>query len=166
MSIAIEYRKKDIEHADQEMHQLLDGYEKLSATKRVRRPLEVDYYKWNKARPDLTHPTVIDSLRFTFQVEVPSDLYAKPILDAADKSSLTSLRRFIENIWLPEERKHGILLGQAALAYGAISKQEYDRDLTEIPKLDFPIGRGFRVGRVVAYGETQELGTKLFYRCM
>ncbi len=162
----IESREQRIAQADQEMHQLLDGYEKLSKTKRIRRPLDLDDYKWDQARSELTHPTVIDFLRFTFQVEIPSDLYAKPILEAADREGLTSLRRFIENIWLPEEKGHGPLLGHAALAYGTISKEEYNKDVTEIPKLDFPIGRGYSVGMVVMYGETQELGTKLSYRAM
>lgn len=165
MSSTIESRR-DLKQADQEMHSLLDGYEKLSKTKRIRRPLDLNDYKWDQARPELTYPAVIDSLRFTFQVEVPSDLYAQPILQAADREGLSSLRRFIERTWLPEERKHGVLLGQAALAYGAITQEEYDRDLVEIPKLDFPIGRGFSVGRVVKYGETQEEATKLYYKAM
>lgn len=163
---AIESRRQQIEHADQEMHSLLDRFEQLATTKRIRRPFELDYYKWEEARPDLVHPTVIAALRFVFQVEIPSDLYAKPILEAADKDSVTSLRRFIERTWLPEERQHGVVLGQAAIIYGAVSQEEHARDFIEIPKLDFSIGRGYTAGMVTTYGETQELVTKLFYEAM
>lgn len=102
MSIAtIESRAQQIVRADQRMHGLLDHYEQMALNTRKRRPLEVDYYKWGEAKPSLVSRTVIVALRFVSHVERPPQLYAGPILKAADRDSVTSLRRFIERTWLP-----------------------------------------------------------------
>lgn len=165
MPIAIEAGERQRSRADAEMHQLLDHYQK-SLTSRKRRPLEVDYYNWGEARPELVHPTVIEALIFVSQVEYPPEKYAQPILAAADRDKITSLRRFIEEIWLPEEIQHGVLLRKAAIVYGAVSEEKHDQDLAEIDLLNFPIGIGYSAGKAATFGETQELITKLFYAGM
>ncbi|MBI2334501.1 acyl-ACP desaturase [Candidatus Daviesbacteria bacterium] len=165
MPATIEYREQ-IARADQEMHGLLEGYEKMALTKRTRRPLQVDDYQWGKVNPDLVSPTVIRALEFVAKVERPPKSYAAPILKAADRDGVTSLRRFIVKTWLPEETQHGVLLRQAAIAYGAVSEEELDRDLARIDQLDFPIGRGYTAGKATTYGWIQELITHLFYIAM
>lgn len=167
MSIAtIESRAQQIARADQKMHALLDHHEQRASTTRKRQPLEVGYYKWEESRPELVSPTVIAALRFVSHVERPPQIYADPILKAADRDGVTSLRRFIERTWLPEETQHGVLLRQAAIAYGAVSKEDHDRDLAEIDQLDFPIGGGYTAGMAATYGWSQELITHLFYIAM
>lgn len=162
----IESKAQQIARADQEMHKLLNHHEQKALTTRKRRPLEVDYYKWEQARPGLVNPTVKAALRFVSHVERPSKIYADPILKSADRDSVTSLRRFIERTWLPEETQHGVVLRQAAISYGAVPEEEHDRDLAEIDRLDFPIGRGYTAGMAATYGWSQELITHLFYIAM
>lgn len=162
----IESREQQIVRADREMHALLDHHEQRASTTRKRRPLEVSYYKWEEARPELVSPTVIAALRFVSHVERPPRIYADPILKAADNDDVTSLRRLIERTWLPEETQHGVLLRQAAISYGAVSEEEHDRDLAEIDQLDFPIGGGYTAGMAATYGWAQELITHLFYIAM
>lgn len=165
-SVTIESRVEQIAHADREMGTRLDRYEKMAHTIRKRRPLEVGYYKWGEVQPDLVHPAVIAALRFVSHVERPPHKYAEPILRAADNGGVSSLRRFIERTWLPEEKKHGVLLRQAAISYGAVSEKEHDRELAAIDRLDFPIGRGYTAGMAATYGWAQELITHLFYTAM
>ncbi|MDP3732987.1 MAG: acyl-ACP desaturase [Candidatus Daviesbacteria bacterium] len=161
MSLTIESR-----HADQKMHGLLDSYAQKTPPNRRRQPLEVDYYEWGKVNPDLVSPTVKLALRFVAHVERPPQIYAGPILEAADRDGVTSLERFIAETWLPEETQHGVLLRQAAISCGAVSEEELDRELAKIDQLDFPIGRGYTAGMAATYGWTQELITHLFYIAM
>lgn len=165
-SATIESRAEQIANANQEIGILLDGYEQMAHTKRKRRPLEVGDYKWGEAQPDLVHPTVIAALRFVSHVERPPQIYADPILKAADNGGVPSLRRFIERTWLPEEKEHGVLLRQAAISYGAVSEKEHDQELAAIDRLDFPIGRDYTAGMAATYGWVQELITHFFYRAM
>lgn len=161
MSIPLE--AKDRSRADDEMHQLIDRYKRLSLTSERRRPLDPAAYNWSQARPDLVHPTVREALRFVSHVEFPSKKYAQPILEAADRDGISSLRRFIEEIWLPEEIQHGVLMSRAAIVYEAVSEAEHNQDLARIDLLEFPIGKDYTAGKAATYGETQELVTNLFY---
>lgn len=165
-STTIESRAEQIAHADRKMGLLLDRYEQMAHTIRKRRPLEVDDYKWGEAQPDLVHPTVIAALRFVSHVERPPQLYAGPILKAADSDGVASLTHFIEKTWLPEEKEHGVLLRQAAISYGAVSEEEHDRELAAIDQLVFPIGEGYTAGMAATYGWAQELITHFFYIAM
>lgn len=161
-----ESRAEQIARADRKMHAELDRYEQMAKTTRKRRPLDVNYYRWEDARPDLIHPTVKANLEFVSHVEFPPQLYAQPTLDAADREGLTSLRRFIEVTWLPEEVNHGELTRKAAIVYDAVEEETHDRTLAKIAHSDFHIGRGYNTGRVATYIWVQEDVTKEYYISM
>ncbi len=166
MPAPIEFSKQYIQKADMEMHEMLDKWEQLSQKTRKRLPLKIEDYSWNTARPDRVRPTIIAALQFVSHVERPPHLYSQPILQAARDAGVTSLERFIERTWLPEETNHGLLLRKAAIVYGAVPQEQHDRDLARIDKLNFPIGRGYTAGKAATYGEGQELITDLFYIAM
>ncbi len=161
-----EAREQQIARVDQEMHVELDRYEQMAKTTRKRRPLQVDDYRWKDARPDLVHPTVKASLEFVSHVEFPPRLYAQPTLEAADKEGLTSMRRLIESIWLPEEIQHGEVTRKAAIVYEVVGEEEHDRTLANIAQSDFHIGRGYNAGKASSFIWVQELVTTEYYVAM
>lgn len=162
----IESRAEQIARADREMHANLDRYEQMAKTTRKRRPLQAGDYRWEDARPDLVHPTVKANLEFVSHVEFPPRLYAQPTLEGADREGLTSLRRFIKSIWLPEEIQHGEVTRKAAIVYEAVGEKEHDRNLAQIAQSDFYIGRGYNVGKLSTYIWVQEEATMEYYVSM
>lgn len=161
-SVTIESREKRIARANEVMGAVLD--QKTGPAKR--HPLRLEDYEWEQALPDKISPTLKRALEFVSHVEFFPHLYAKPLLAAADNEGAAWLMRFIEETWLPEETQHGVLLYQAAIVYGAVSKERHDKNLAAINNLDFPIGRGYTTGMASTYGRTQELITQLFYVSM
>lgn len=149
----------NMDPANERMHSLLDLYGPK------RRPLALEDYNLDAIQPDLIDPDVRQCLRFVAEVESNPEGPAEHLLKGADKGGATWQRRFVEDIWLPEERMHGVLLRECAIRYGA-PQQLIDEEIEQVRAREFKIGNGYSSLKADVYGWLQEATTWRFYQAM
>lgn len=149
----------DMNSVNEKMHALLNRYLPK------RKPLVLENYDWDAIQPDLIDPDLLQCLRFVAEVESFPDKPAEHLLKSADKGGATWQRRFVEDIWLPEERMHGVLLRECAIRYG-IPQPLIDEEIEQVRAREFKIGVNYSPLKADIYGFLQEATTWRFYQAM
>lgn len=145
---------------NEKMHALLNLYLPK------RRPLALEGYNWDAIQPDLIGPDLAQCLRYVAEVESFPEKPARHLLNSADKSGATWQRSFVEDIWLPEERMHGVLLRELAIRCGAVSQPLIDQEIDQIRAREFKIGANYSSLQANTHGFLQESTTWRFYQAM